>query len=282
MGEPEDIFASYYPTPWYKSFWKVLVLVVVMIVGIAALLFGVLVYQEYNRIQVGETPLFAENSNQITVGLTNANVTNTNVANTNTANAGQSSANLSSSDTNMNINPVAFNFTPDADDDPYIGTPGAPVQIIAFEDFQCPYCLAAVPIIKQVVENNFENVQFVYRDFPLYTIHAQARPAAEAAECADDQDQFWAFHDLIFENQSQLATAGFFTDLAEQVGLDMAVFEQCVGEQRHAQEVQRDLDEGLLAGVSATPTFIINGTKYQGVLSEAQFQEVIDSELAGN
>lgn len=266
MGEEEDFLASYYPKPWYASFWKVLLLVVLFFVGLAVILFGLLIYQEYSRIQKGETPLYleAEPTNDATNGI----VTNT------TSQSSGGATIVGSKSTSM-----ALDFTPGPDDDPYMGTPGAPVEIIAFEDFQCPYCKEAVPIVKNVVEKNFSNVHFVYRDFPLYTIHAQARPAAEAAECADEQGKFWAYHDLIFEQQSQMATANFFSTLAEQAGLDLAAFEQCVTEQRYTQEVQQDLDEGLLAGASATPTFIINGVKYQGVLSESQFQQIIDAEL---
>ena len=264
MGEPEDIFASYYPTPWYKNFWKVLILIIVSIVGIAAILFGVLVYMEWRNIQSGEAPIYVDDE---LTGTASGNVNQTK-----NQFSGTSSTN----------NATALNFVPGIDDDPYLGTSDAPVEIFAFEDFQCPYCRAAVPIIKQVVEDNLKNVHFVYRDFPLYTIHPQARSAAQAAECADDQGSFWPYHDLLYANQSELATAGIFTSLAKQAGLNIELFEQCVVEQRYVDEVQRDLDEGLLSGVSATPTFIINGTKYQGVLSESQFQDIIDSELAGN
>lgn len=229
---------------WYNSFGKVLALVLLVFFLLAAIAFGLLFFGQYFQLS---TP-----------------------KNTNTT---QINTNLSS-----NTNALT---TPDADDDPYLGPEDAPVEIIAFEDFQCPYCEAEAPILKQVLAKYPEEVKLVYRDFPLYTIHQQAISAAQAGECADAQGKFWAWHDQAYANQSALSAAPVVYSIwAQTAGLDVAEFELCVAQELYAQEVQKDQDEGILAGVSATPTFFINGEKLEGTISLADWETIIDAALA--
>ena len=118
----------------------------------------------------------------------------------------------------------------------------------------------------------------MFRDFPLYTIHPQSIAASQAGECADEQGKFWPWHDLVFLNQAKLAQApAIFSVWAEQADMNVSDFAQCVTEERYANEVQKDLNEGFLAGVSVTPTFFVNGQKYEGVLSEDQWIELIEA-----
>lgn len=177
-----------------------------------------------------------------------------------------------------------------ADDDPYWGPVDAPVTIIEFSDFQCPFCQRffdqTLPQIKQQYEGQ---VKFVYRDFPISSIHAWAQKAGEAAECADDQGKFWEYHDLIFENQSALNTTlqteglngvlDTFKSYAADLGLDSAEFNDCLDSGKHTSEVQKDLQDGQAAGVTGTPGFFINGVHVKGAQPFSVFQQVIDAAL---
>jgi len=164
------------------------------------------------------------------------------------------------------------------------------VTIIEFSDFQCPFCLRfwneTLPQIKQEYEGK---VRFVYRDFPLTSIHEWAQKAAEAAECADDQNKFWEYHDLIFANQSalnqQLDTEGLsavlttFGGYASDLGLDTAAFNDCLDSGKYTSEVQKDVQDGQSYGVTGTPAFFINGQLVSGAQPFASFKTVIDAAL---
>lgn len=130
----------------------------------------------------------------------------------------------------------------------------------------------------KLVQRYPQDIVFVYRDFPLY-IHPQAEAAAQAAECADNQGQFWQYNALLFKQQENLAQADIFSQLAEQLDLDLVQFNDCVASGRTATEVQHDLDEALLAGLNATPTYFVNGTKVIGLRSEAEWVDIIETIL---
>jgi protein-disulfide isomerase len=177
-----------------------------------------------------------------------------------------------------------------ADDDPSWGPVDAPVTIIEFSDFQCPFChrfwSETLPQIRQEYEGK---VRFVYRDFPLVSIHEWAQKAAEAAECADDQKMFWEYHDLIFGNQDalseQLNAEGLdgvlatFQSYAADVGLDTSVFNECLDSGKYTSEVQKDVQDGQSYGVTGTPAFFINGQLVSGAQPFASFKTVIDAAL---
>lgn len=165
-----------------------------------------------------------------------------------------------------------------ADDDPSIGPADAPVEIIEFSDFQCPYCARAEPTVKQVIEEYGDQVRLVYRDFPL-SIHSNAQKAAEAGECAYDQGMFWEMHDKMFENQGSLGTASL-KGYAEELGMDTAEFNDCLDSGKHEDEVKEDFADGVDAGVTGTPAFFINGIKLSGAQPFSSFKQVIDQELA--
>jgi len=163
---------------------------------------------------------------------------------------------------------------------PALGPESAPVTVVEFSDFQCPYCARAAPVVKQLHERYPDSVRIVYRHFPLDSVHPQARPAAEASLCAADQDRFWEYHDVLFENARQLGEADLIR-YAEELGLDMADFRTCLKEGRHARQVERDLEAGRRAGVTGTPSFFVNGRMLGGAQPLEAFVRIIESELEG-
>lgn len=164
---------------------------------------------------------------------------------------------------------------PTVDDDPSLGPADAPLTIIAFEDFECPYCGDEWRIEKQLMEEFAGKVRFVYRDFPLSSLHAQAVAAAEAAECANAQGKFWDMHDLLFTYQNNLSSDTILA-AAQQLDLDQAAFSACVQNHTYQAEVVKDVSDGIKAGVSGTPTYFFNGLRVEGALPLDTFRNVIN------
>ncbi len=158
------------------------------------------------------------------------------------------------------------------------GPKDAPVTIIEFSDFQCPYCSRVVGTLKEVVRLYPKQVRLAYRDFPIAALHPKAHKAAEAARCAGDQGKFWEYHDRLFESQAQ-ATPADFKRFAEQLKLDSNRFSACLDSEKHAAAVQADVQEGTRLGITGTPTFFINGRLVVGALPLEMFQKIIESEL---
>jgi protein-disulfide isomerase len=161
---------------------------------------------------------------------------------------------------------------------PSTGAPSAPVTIIEFSDFQCPFCRAAEGSLKQVRQKYGSQVKLVYMDFPL-SFHAHAMDAARAARCAADQDKFWQFHDALFLDQKKL-DPGNLQQTAAKIGLDRDKFNACLVSDKHDAGIQKDMAEGNSLGVTGTPTFFINGRELVGAQAPPKFNEVIDEELA--
>ena len=161
---------------------------------------------------------------------------------------------------------------------PARGPSGAPVEIIEFSDFQCPFCLQAHPTVAKVLSAYGDKVRFVYRHFPLPN-HPNARQAAEAAACAADQGRFWPYHDRLFDNQSKLTDADL-KQHASAIELDAAKFNVCVDTHQFAKTVDEDVEAGEEAGVSGTPAFFINGRVLGGAQPFEAFKRVIDEELS--
>src|SRR5216683_3714135 len=162
---------------------------------------------------------------------------------------------------------------------PSRGPARAPVEIIEFSDFQCPFCLKAHPTVAQVLSTYGDSVRFVYRHYPLPN-HPNARPAAEAAACAGEQGKFWEYHDRLFDNQSKLGAADLKQHAAA-LALDTAKFDACVDTHKYKSDVDADVAAGEEAGVSGTPAFFINGRQLSGAQPFEAFKHVIDEELAG-
>ncbi len=161
---------------------------------------------------------------------------------------------------------------------PAVGPAGAPINIIEFSDFECPFCGRAFPTVKQVLATYGDKVHLVYRNYPL-PIHPRARPAAEAAACAAEQGKFWEYHDQLFENQTKLSDDDLKA-YAAAVGLDAATFAACYTTTAHKADVDADIAAGNAAGVTGTPAFFINGRLLSGAQPFEAFKTVIDEELA--
>jgi protein-disulfide isomerase len=153
---------------------------------------------------------------------------------------------------------------PVSDDRDHIQGPAdAPVTFVEYGDYECPYCGAAYPIIKEVQSRMADRLRFVFRNFPISTSHPHAEQAAEAAEAAASQGKFWEMHDLLYENQEHLDDADLHR-YADQLGLDVGVFDEELAQHVHAERVREDFMSGVRSGVNGTPTFYVNGTRHDG------------------
>ncbi len=165
--------------------------------------------------------------------------------------------------------------------DASIGPDDAPVTIIEFSDYQCPYCQQWYSqVYPQLMAAYPGKIKFVYRDNPL-PMHAEAQPAAEAAECAGEQSAYYKFHDALFSGQYDLGRAAY-DQYAAELGLDTAAFAACLDTHRFKSEVEADARDAALAGLNSTPSFVVNGRVLIGALPFADFKAVIDEELAAN
>lgn len=161
---------------------------------------------------------------------------------------------------------------------PSKGPAKAPVTIVAFSDFECPFCSRANAPLEQVVKAYGDKVRVVFRQFPL-SFHAKAQKAAEASLCAHDQGKFWDMHDRLFAEQDKLEVDQL-KEHARGLGLDGALFDGCLDRGDKAAVVQADLSDGQRAGVEGTPAFFINGRLVSGAQPFEEFAKVIDAELA--
>ncbi len=159
------------------------------------------------------------------------------------------------------------------------GPANAPVTIVEYSDFQCPFCGRATPTIEAVTKKYGDKVRLIYKHFPL-SFHPNAQPAAEASECAGEQGKFWQFHDKLFANQETLS-ADNYKLWAKELGLDLTKFNSCVDTRKYQQKVQTQFSQGSADGVSGTPTFYINGKQIVGAQPQQAFEQIIDAELNG-
>jgi protein-disulfide isomerase len=161
------------------------------------------------------------------------------------------------------------------------GDKDAPITIIEWSDFECPYCTKFYSQTLGQIEKEYIDtgkVKFVYRDFPL-RFHANAQKAAEASKCAGDQGKFWEMHDILFEKGVK-GGVGSFKGFAIELGLNSDEFNECLDSGEMAAEVQKDLEDGMDVGVKGTPGFIINGQLISGAQPFAVFKQIIEAELA--
>ncbi len=167
------------------------------------------------------------------------------------------------------------------DGDPAIGRPDAPITIIEFSDYQCPFCKRwHDEVYLRILADYPDQVRIVYRDFPLASIHPDATSAAEAAECANEQNKYWEYHSALFGGEYGLGREAYLT-YAANLGLDVPSFTTCIDERRYQDEVQADFDYAAQFGVRSTPTFFLNGIALIGAQPYEVFKQIIDEELAG-
>ncbi|HLV01121.1 MAG TPA: thioredoxin domain-containing protein [Acidobacteriota bacterium] len=177
-----------------------------------------------------------------------------------------------------NLEPLRFDI--DTNGKPALGPENAPVTIVEFSDFECPYCSQFTNTMKQVKESYGDQVRIVFRHFPLRSIHPNAQKAAEASLCAGDQAKFWEMHDLLFEDQQHL-TVAHLKEKAVTLELDLSSFEECLDSGKYTEDVQEDVTAGLLAGVSGTPAIFVNGRPFSGAISFEELSKAVEEELAG-
>ena len=180
-----------------------------------------------------------------------------------------------------------------ADNDPIIGNPDAPITIIEFSDFQCPFCarfhIQTLPLIlEEYIEQG--KVRLVFRDFPIQSIHPNALPASIAAECANEQGKFKEMHDMLFDNQNEwnkqdtVDALSSFSQYATNIQLEQETFDSCLTNGKYIEEIKKDLDDGRDYGVSGTPGFFVGNdeigyVELKGAQPFESFKKIIDAQL---
>ena len=175
--------------------------------------------------------------------------------------------------------PVPSGSLPDITADEYVrGNKDAAITLVEYSDFECPFCGQFHTTLQQVARDYPNDVKIIFRHFPL-SFHPEAEPAALAAECAGEQGKFWEFHDIIFENQTQLGDA-FYTQTASQLGLNAGKFKDCVSSQKYLSKIQTQSQEGGAAGVTGTPgSFLIGPDGNVVAIKGAQPYSVVKSSI---
>lgn len=166
-------------------------------------------------------------------------------------------------------------------DDIFKGNSDAPVTMVEFSDFECPFCAAFYQNTLPQLEENYiktGKVKLVFRDFPL-PFHANAQKAAEAAECAGEQEKFWEMHDAIFDHQENIGVADL-KNYAVNLNLNSDKFNDCLDSGKYAGEVKQDMNDGSAVGVTGTPTFFINGEKLVGAQPFSVFEGIVEKKLS--
>ncbi len=159
------------------------------------------------------------------------------------------------------------------------GSKNAPITIVEYSDFQCPFCARFHPEMLKVMAAYPDKVRWVFRHFPLNQIHPNAQKAAEASECASEQGKFWEFADKLFENQEQLGPT-LYDKLAKDLGLNTSKFSSCLADGKYAKKIQDDASEGVNFGVNGTPGSFINGQLVPGAVPFENLKSIIDAQLA--
>lgn len=161
-------------------------------------------------------------------------------------------------------------------DDPSLGRADAPVTIVEFADFGCPYSRESSFVVRELAAKYPESVRFVYRDFPIAELHPIAQKAAEAAQCAQDQGMFWEYHDKLYQNQNDVSEDRL-VEFATELNMNTFQFESCLSSGRYVDEVIADYQAGVEAGVRGTPTFFINGNRIAGAIPKEILDALIQS-----
>jgi len=174
--------------------------------------------------------------------------------------------------------PPVFRAEVSVDGEPFKGAATAPVTIVKFQDFHCSFRKRVQATLTQILAHYGDKVKLIHKDSPIDNLHPQARSAHEAARCTNEQGKFWAYHDVLFARTP--AKPEQLKAYAQQVGLDLAAFEQCFSSGKYQTTVQQDVEEGGRAGVTGTPACCINGRLVSGAQPLASFTRVIEEELA--
>ena len=160
------------------------------------------------------------------------------------------------------------------------GPPDAPVTLVEYGDYECPYCGAAYPIIKEIQARMGDRLRFVFRNFPITTSHPHSQQAAEAAEAASAQGKFWEMHDILYENQEHLRQQDLLV-YGERLRLQVDRFTTDLAEHIHLERVREDFMSGVRSGVNGTPTFFINGRRHDGSYESETLLDALERALSG-
>jgi len=166
-----------------------------------------------------------------------------------------------------------------APEDPSLGPANAPVTLVEFSDFQCPFCQRVMPTLKRVKEAYGDRIRIVWKDFPLTQIHPEAFKAAEAGNCAREQGKFWEYHDVLFGNQQALQPESL-KKYAADLGLNVTTFATCLDTAKHNDRIQAQMGVGNSLGVASTPATFVNGRLVSGAQPYEVFVAIIEEELA--
>jgi protein-disulfide isomerase len=177
--------------------------------------------------------------------------------------------------------PAPFRATVDIAGAPVRGTTTAPVTIVEYSDFHCPFCRRVQPTLTALLEKYPGQVRLVYKHLPLDGLHPQARRVSEASWCAGKQDKFWAFHDAVYADTSSDASDATLSRYAAAAGLDAAAFTACLANPETKAAIQRDVVQGEALGLNSTPGFFVNGREVRGAQPIDAFVSIIDEELRG-
>jgi protein-disulfide isomerase len=169
---------------------------------------------------------------------------------------------------------------PVTSDDHILGSPDAPCVLVEYGDYECPHCAAAHPMVQSLEKHFGDRLAFVYRNFPLTRIHPYAQTAAEVAEFAGSKGKFWEMHDQLFENQDRLGD-DLFAELVEQLGLDPVEMQTAIENNTFTHRINQEFSGGVRSGVNGTPTFFVQGHRYEGSMDKASLVEAIEKAITG-
>ena len=237
------------PNKWYKTVGGSIFLAVIIMILIGGVLFLGLTGYYLWKLKFGDADkLTQEFSQRFTID--------------------PAKKSLEKSDTvNLDLNQFIRPYTPT------LGNANAPVTIISFIDFECPFCRQEYPILKKVLEKYGSVVRVIFKNTPITAIHPEALGAHLAAACAEEQNKFWPYYDLLFINQKLNRDSLF--NYASQLGINNQQFQSCFETEKYLEEINQDLLDASEVGLRGTPTHIINGTKIEGVFSEKQWDKMI-------
>lgn len=239
--------------PWYRHWWLYIYLIILAVSIMVLVIFSQTTDQFLNKIDIDKEGIIPINISSFGFGQS-----------------------FLSSKKEGKID----NYTPlesvlrNSQDDPALGNPQAKIVIVEFADFQCPYCRESAVILKKLLSRYPNDVYFIFRDFPITEIHPEALKAALAGQCAWEQGKFWELHDLFFARQDELNDKVIIS-LADQVGLDLDRFTNCMDSKKYLDEVLIDFEDGVNLGVAGTPTFFVNGYSVAGTVPLEKWEELI-------